>query len=186
MEVLACSIGGLPFSWISHTDAAKYYATGKVAWDVGSAVRTMRGGTNRQGAESFIEIRPVIAIANSHRMDKLLRQTIPLGFSNRPLFRRDRNLCAYCGQTFSYHQLSRDHIVPTSRGGVDTWMNCVTACRTCNQAKANLFVDDYKPLLYLPYVPCRYESYLLTGRNVIADQHDFLVANLPKHSRFYT
>ena len=42
-----------------------------------------------------------------------------------------RNLCAYCGQRVwqtQYEELSRDHVVPTSKGGEDVWTNVVTSC----------------------------------------------------------
>ena len=39
------------------------------------------------------------------------------------------------------------------------------------------------PLVYLPYVPSRYEDFLLRGRNVRADVHEWLSARLPKGSR---
>jgi hypothetical protein len=41
------------------------------------------------------------------------------------------------------------------------------------------------PLLYLPYVPSRYESFLLEGRRIRADVHEWLAARLPKHSRLH-
>jgi hypothetical protein len=62
-------------------------------------------------------------------------------------------------------------------------MNCVTACKACNQAKGARFVHDFRPLLYVPYAPCRFEHFILSGRHVLADQHDYLSAKLPKHSR---
>jgi hypothetical protein len=185
MQVLACDISGTPFDWISSNDAATYYASKKVAWDIGDIARVYRGGTNRDGDTSLISIRPVIAIASNARKVKILRHVIPLGDGNRLLFARDRNTCVYCGDIFPHSELSRDHILPKSKNGEDTWTNCVTACRRCNQAKADKFVHDFKPLLYVPYEPCRYEHYLLSGRNVIADQHDYLAAKLPKHSRFF-
>ena len=49
--------------------------------------------------------------------------------------------------------------------------------------KGDKLVHHFRPLLYVPYVPCRAEHYLLSGRNVLADQHDYLSARLPKHSR---
>lgn len=48
------------------------------------------------------------------------------------LFRRDGNECYYCG---SKKNLSLDHIVPLSAGGLDTAANLVTACRSCNSKK---------------------------------------------------
>jgi hypothetical protein len=37
--------------------------------------------------------------------------------------------------------------------------------------------------IWLPYTPCRNEAFLLSNRRVLADQHEYLAARLPKHSR---
>jgi 5-methylcytosine-specific restriction endonuclease McrA len=58
-------------------------------------------------------------------------------FSRRNLFRRDRNTCQYCGTKCSTEDLSIDHIVPRSLGGLSTWTNCVVACLSCNARKGN-------------------------------------------------
>jgi 5-methylcytosine-specific restriction endonuclease McrA len=58
-------------------------------------------------------------------------------FSRRNLFRRDRNTCQYCGQKFPTEDLSIDHVVPRSLGGVSSWANCVVACLACNARKGN-------------------------------------------------
>ena len=39
------------------------------------------------------------------------------------------------------------------------------------------------PLVDLPYVPSRFEDFLLEGRNIRADVHEWLVARPPKGSR---
>ena len=39
------------------------------------------------------------------------------------------------------------------------------------------------PPAYLPYVPSRFEDFLLEGRNVRTDVHEWLAACLPKGSR---
>lgn len=57
-------------------------------------------------------------------------------------------VCVYCGAT---NNLSTDHIVPTSRAGVDpriaalldTSDNCVCACRTCNSSKKDRDVFEW-------------------------------------------
>jgi len=41
--------------------------------------------------------------------------------------------CAYCGTT--NHRLTRDHVIPISRGGRDESSNVVPACRSCNSRK---------------------------------------------------
>ena len=43
--------------------------------------------------------------------------------------------CAYCGKTSKF--LTRDHVIPKSRGGAKEASNIVLACRECNQVKAD-------------------------------------------------
>ncbi|CAN5149852.1 hypothetical protein BH23GEM2_BH23GEM2_18300 [soil metagenome] len=61
--------------------------------------------------------------------------------TNTFLFARDRYCCQYCGrpQGALKHResLTRDHVVPLSRGGTNDWANVVTACSACNTRKAN-------------------------------------------------
>ncbi len=182
-QILALDIAGNPFDWIFAKDAVHYYASGKVAWDLGDRDFVFRGGYSKTGAQSIIKVKPIIAIAGSEIMARKLRVELPLGDQNDLLFRRDRYTCAYCGEQFAHHKLSRDHILARTHGGRDTWMNCVTSCRACNQKKGHKLVHDFRPLIYLPYAPCRNEHFLLSGRNVLADQHEYLASNLPRHSR---
>lgn len=182
-HVLALDLAGNPFDWISPEAAVHYYATGKVAWALGDKEFVFRGGVSRAGIQSRVTVKPIIAIAGSHMMARKLRIALPLGDNNDLLFKRDRHICAYCGVQFARHQLSRDHVVPRSKGGANTWTNCVTACRAHNEEKGARHVHDYKPLLYVPYAPCRFEHFILSGRNVLADQINYLAGNLPRHSR---
>ncbi len=48
---------------------------------------------------------------------------------------RDKNKCQYCGNNFPTEQLTLDHVIPKSRGGKNTWLNLVAACKKCNQKK---------------------------------------------------
>jgi 5-methylcytosine-specific restriction endonuclease McrA len=61
--------------------------------------------------------------------------------TNTFLFARDHYKCQYCGraQTDLRHReaLTRDHLIPLSRGGTNEWTNVVTACSSCNTRKAN-------------------------------------------------
>ena len=59
----------------------------------------------------------------------------PLPLTRRNLFHRDGHRCQYCGA--SAQRLSVDHVVPRSRGGLDTWENVTTACLPCNVRKGN-------------------------------------------------
>ena len=183
-QVLALSLSGQPFDWLSIEDAASVYAKGNVAWDLGDTTRVLRGGTSRDGVESVIAIKPIIALSRSEVATKWLRHELPLSARNNDLlFKRDRWTCGYCGNQFPRQALTRDHVKPRSAGGEDTWMNCVTACFMCNNAKGSKPVHEFRPLLFLPYIPNRAEHFILSGRNILADQHDYLAAQLPKHSR---
>ena len=61
--------------------------------------------------------------------------------TNTFLFARDRYRCQYCGRTAAElkprESLTRDHLIPLSRGGTNEWTNCVTACSPCNTRKGN-------------------------------------------------
>ncbi len=54
--------------------------------------------------------------------------------SRKNILRRDRFRCQYCG---SRDRLTVDHVLPKSRGGLDTWENLVAACTVCNNRKGN-------------------------------------------------
>ena len=58
-------------------------------------------------------------------------------FSRKNLFKRDRYTCQYCGTQPGPEELTVDHVVPRSRGGVSSWENCVLACVECNKVKAD-------------------------------------------------
>jgi 5-methylcytosine-specific restriction endonuclease McrA len=49
-------------------------------------------------------------------------------------------ICAYCG---TYGALTRDHVVPKSRGGSRGPENIIWVCGPCNWSKANLTLDEW-------------------------------------------
>ena len=184
MEVLQLDVSGRPQAWISSHEAAVIYATGGVGWTLGEPFCVLRGGIQRRtGLQSRIEVHPIVAVKGC--VPRRAWQSVP-ALSNAKLFVRDRSVCAYCGQRFEAHDLTREHIVPTSRGGHDTWMNCITACRPCNGRKANRLPQEaHLSLHYLPYVPSLHEDMILRGRRILADQMEFLLASVPRSSRLH-
>ncbi|WP_372528196.1 HNH endonuclease [Piscinibacter sp.] len=184
MEVLQLDVSGRPQAWISAKEAAIIYASDGIAWTLGDAFTVLRGGTQRRtGLQSRIEVHPIVAVRGTVP-SRAWRQTPAL--SNPKLFVRDRHVCAYCGDDFHVDDLTREHIIPTSRGGHDTWMNCITACRACNGRKGNRMPEEaHMSLMYLPYVPSLHEDMILRGRRILADQMEFLLASVPRHSRLH-
>ncbi|MBT2332316.1 HNH endonuclease [Variovorax paradoxus] len=182
-QVLQLDIQGTPQAWISLEQAASHYATGSVVWEDGEGpLATMRGGFNvARGVQSRFDISPIIALKGCAKVN--LFDHAP-AFSRRKLFVRDRHTCAYCAQRFREADLTVEHILPESRGGAWDFMNCVSACRACNSLKAARTPEEAgMKLVYLPYVPSRWEDFLLEGRNVRADVHEWLTSRLPKGSR---
>jgi 5-methylcytosine-specific restriction endonuclease McrA len=182
MSVLTLDISGTPRQWISTDDAITYHAKKAVAWALGEVIAKYRGGTQRDGQTSYLETTSIIAV-KGHGFNPYKHANVAL--SNKTLFGRDRHICAYCGEHFpNYHHLSRDHIVPKFLGGENTWMNVVTACKDCNSKKSHKTLKQARmELLYVPYVPNHYENMILQNRTILADQMEYLLAGVPKHSR---
>lgn len=186
-KILSLDASGQPNRWLTPQDAIIYHAKGLVAWQLGEGEGdiTFRGGDNRlTGAMSTIKTAAIIAVRGEN--GKFKRANKPPSLTNRELFRRDRCICAYCGKLFSEHRLTRDHIIPSSRGGEDKWMNVVAACEKCNHQKDDRLLEECNmQLLYIPYTPNRAESLILENRNVLACQMDYLAGFLPQHSRVW-
>lgn len=53
---------------------------------------------------------------------------------------RDDETCQYCGKRS--RDLTLDHVIPRSRGGLSTWENLVACCRYCNGRKGNRYLKD--------------------------------------------
>jgi hypothetical protein len=180
VKILTIDKNHQPLSWVDWTDAVTYKAKDLILWSTGEIVFTAHGGKNRfSGEQSVVKVPSIISVDN----DVYIKYRTPV-LTNRALFSRDANMCAYCGNLFSDQQLTRDHVVPTSRGGPNTWNNCVTSCKRCNNYK-----DRFTPqeigleLIYLPYTPDRNEMMILKNRNILEDQMEFLLRYVSSNSR---
>lgn len=182
--ILTLDQHGTPHRWVSWQHACFYYAKDLVAWAIGERNFVFHGGTNRStGTRSEISTNSIIAIKGKALAGKTLHKVPPL--SNRELFHRDRHVCAYCGEELPGQRLTRDHVVPVVQGGRDTWMNVVTACRSCNQMKSGRTPEQAgMELLYAPYVPNKAEYLILCNRHILVDQMDFLARHVPSISRW--
>jgi 5-methylcytosine-specific restriction endonuclease McrA len=58
-------------------------------------------------------------------------------YSRENVFHRDHYTCQYCGNVFHVKELTVDHILPRDLGGRTLWNNITTACKPCNNKKAN-------------------------------------------------
>lgn len=172
--ILRLDVAGSPVRWVPWQDAVNLYAREMIAWTAGESLFTFRGGISRlSGERSIVKINSIIAVKRSNQI-KHGKRTIP-PLTNRELFLRDAFLCMYCGNKFKDDLLTRDHVIPISKGGKDRWSNVVTACRHCNTKKANRIPEQAKmPLLAVPFIPNWAEYLALSNRKILADQMEFL------------
>jgi len=182
-HILRLDVSGQPVEWLSWQEATCLYARDLVAWTLGEHIRTVRGGISRlTGIQSTIELHSIIACSGC--MVRKRRPAPPL--TNRALFRRDRHLCMYCALKFPERELTRDHIVPRSRGGRDQWTNVVSACKRCNQRKGNRLPEESRmEMIAIPYQPNVAEWLaLINSDRIRGDQMEFLRSQFSPHSRW--
>jgi 5-methylcytosine-specific restriction endonuclease McrA len=66
--------------------------------------------------------------------------------SRKNILLRDRNSCQYCGVVLPAGELTLDHVIPRSRGGLSTWENLVACCHSCNRRKGNQLLHELKDM----------------------------------------
>jgi hypothetical protein len=168
--ILRLDLAGQPRGWLSLHEAISAYAKGDVMYGIGDTLPPVFGGTQRlSGLRSRIDLQPIVAIQG-----RIVQRFSP-PLCNRTLFRRDDHRCLYCGLQFSRTELTRDHVLPTSRGGIDRWENVVAACKRCNWQKDNRTPEQANmPLLAVPFSPNSCEWHFLAKDRIQADQMDYL------------
>ena len=84
----------------------------------------------------------------------LKRVTVPyrkVTMSRSSIYLRDGNACVYCGST---KKLTLDHVIPKSKGGLNTWKNLVTCCSPCNLKKDDKLLENTNMKMRVkPYTP---------------------------------
>lgn len=180
MLVLRLDKAGQPKSWVSKEEAATLYAKDQVIWELGETKKIITGGYNLEGVQSSLNIASIIACEG-----KIKNEFGALSLTNPLLFRRDRNICMYCGKKHSAKVLTRDHVMPRSRKGPDTWENVVTSCQRCNSFKADRTPEEAgMELLGVPFKPNLFEHFYLRNRKILFDQMEFLKTNFSKNLIF--
>jgi hypothetical protein len=171
-RVLLLDVGGRPRQWINYEDAAIQYCKENIAWELGDSF-VLHGGKSRMtGLQSTLDVKTIVAVKGADKYKSF--SEVPR-LTNPALFARDQFICAYCTRTFTAGGLTRDHVHPTSKGGLDIWTNVVTACGRCNKKKDCKDLKDINMSLhYIPYAPDRAEHLILQNRRILSDQMDFL------------
>ena len=113
--ILRLDISGTPVTWVPWQDAVSLYCRDMVGWTAGDETFTFHGGINKKsGSRSTVSINSIIAVKRSRNHKHIYRTAPPL--TNRELFLRDARICMYCGSQHKDIALTRDHVLPMSRG----------------------------------------------------------------------
>ncbi len=179
MRILRLNKAGLPVSWVTQEVAATLTVREQVIWSLGDKSIVLHGGYNALGQRSELRLPPIIACDGENA-----RHVLTPSLSNRTLFRRDDNFCMYCGNQFPDALLTRDHVIPVSHGGDNTWQNVVAACQRCNNHKGGRTPEQAQmELLAVPFTPNIYEFMYLSNRHIVGDQMEYLRARFRSHTR---
>lgn len=73
-------------------------------------------------------------------VDRIAEAAKPLLRQSRRWKEGEDKVCVYCG---AEREITRDHVLPKSRGGGDDPENIVWACRNCNSAKGNRTPEEW-------------------------------------------
>ena len=118
-------------------------------WEDWASLRPADGDPVIQTQWLTLKVPEVITLT---RYDRLPVKIV--AFSRRNVFKRDGFMCQYCGCKPGSEELTIDHIMPRSRGGLSSWTNCVLACIDCNTRKANRTPEQaHMPLRGTPTRP---------------------------------
>ena len=103
-----------------------------------------------------VHISEVHSAAHSHKVPSVIRllayRHIPQqsrALSRKNILLRDRNSCQYCGVVLPAGELTLDHVIPRSRGGLSTWENLVACCHSCNRRKGNQMLHELEDMKLL-------------------------------------
>ena len=130
-----------------------------------------------QNAEVVSTPRAVYVVPSVIRLQYFIRRPRPrVKLSRREIFIRDNHTCQYCGRRGG--DLTVDHVIPRSRGGLHTWENVVAACRPCNHRKGGKSIAEaHMDLRMQPHEPRAGTYYTIERRLDLSlrnDWHKFL------------
>jgi hypothetical protein len=75
-------------------------------------------------------------------------------FNRSGVLKRDQFTCQFCNKALTPSMITLEHLLPRSRGGNNSWQNCVCACFPCNNRKGNRTLEEAgMRLLSKPAVP---------------------------------
>ena len=107
-QVLRTDVAGMPLEWIDYREAIRLYHTKQVAYSSGSRLYTVHGGYSAvTGIRSSIDVNSIISTRTRSKGLSFTRDKYMPPLNNRTLFKRDAEICLYCGLHFEVDLLTR-------------------------------------------------------------------------------
>jgi len=120
-----------------------------VTWDEWITLPIREGDNCVHTAHSVIRVPTVIVAVNFAKVPKKRPK-----LNAKNIRERDGNRCQYTGRLLHPSEGSLDHVLPRSRGGLDTWENLVWSSKDVNQRKADRLPHEAGlKLLSVPRAP---------------------------------
>lgn len=90
---------------------------------------------------------------------------------------KENNYCWYCGKEMEPSKLTKDHVFPRSKGGVNDMDNIIMVCKECNSSKGNMDLFEWYATVRHVWPPLNIlihylkNIYLYSVENGLMDKH---------------
>lgn len=81
------------------------------------------------------------------------------------IYKRDNKKCFFCDKKLKYRQITLDHYLPLSKGGINEVFNMVTSCKKCNKYKKDNIPRDYRKKILKLFIQAVKDD-IITGKNI--------------------
>lgn len=101
----------------------------------------LHSGYDRDGNHRVIMQCPsVIRNIKAPVSKSIMVKTLPM--TKRNILERDKFKCCYCDKSLNLETMTKDHVYPISRGGLDDWCNVRASCVSCNNTKDSYTLSE--------------------------------------------
>jgi len=90
--------------------------------------------------------------------------------------------CFYCNEFYYKKHLTKDHVIPKSRGGTNHKSNLFACCKGCNVLKSNLNLTAFICLCQKQIELNKADGYIVKKYTTIINNINYLLTNyITKH-----
>jgi len=102
-----------------------------------------------RASSTMIPIPEILVSSFYDRVPKLI-----VNSSRKNILKRDKYVCQYSGIKLEPSEATVDHIIPKSKGGKHSWINCVASSFSINNKKSDSYLEETGlELIRKPFTP---------------------------------